>query len=98
MKKLTAPLFVFSLMFYLLFYFVLFDTPAVISNTSFVVCFILSIINFANSVTLLRINQKQKTPVSLPFIFVFTINLAIFLLFVAYILAAYFLPYHISVG
>jgi hypothetical protein len=98
MKKITIPFFIFSVVFYLLFYFVLFDAPAVISNTGFVVCFVLSIVNVANSIILLRKSQKQDVPVSLPFTFVFTVNLVAFLLFAAYLLAAYFLPYHISVG
>jgi hypothetical protein len=98
MKKISIPIFAFSVIFYLLFIFVLFDASDAISHAGFLVCFVLSAVNLANSVILLRKNRKQNMPMSELFFSVFVINLIIFLVLAAFVLAVYFLPYHISVG
>jgi hypothetical protein len=98
MKKITIPIFIFSIAFYLLFYFILFDAPTAISNASLVACLVLSIINLVNSVVVIRENQRENVSLSPLPISVFTVNLVFFLLFTAYLLAVYFLPYNISIG
>ena len=96
MKKIY--LFAFSLVCSLLFYFVLLDATTLIARVSFIFCLVLSVANLANSVFLLRENQRLGR-LSPPWVtYVFTINLVIFSLFAIYVLAAYFLPYSISVG
>lgn len=98
MKKITAVTFVFSVVFYLLFYFVLFDAPSVISSISFFVCTVLSVVNLINSIVLLQKNRRLNIRSSSLLTSAFTVNLVIFLLILVYILAAYLLPYQISVG
>lgn len=89
MSKITVALSSVSWVFYLLFYFWLFDAPRMVSNTCFYLCLALSVVNVANSVFVVVKGGVGAGRVTLLFA-----NAVAFLLFLGYLLAYYFLPYN----
>lgn len=96
MKKISIALPIFSVIFYLFFYFVLWDAPTEISIAGMFICFLLSIANLAvSAMSLTEEKPENKLPKWLAIV-ILAVNIPIFLIFVIYFLVALFVPYNFS--
>ena len=98
MKKISIILLAVSIIFYLIFYFVLFDAPSAVSITSFLLCLALSIGNLVISIcSLARVGIRDRIPIWLA-VLMFMINIPVFLFFTFYVMVMFFVPFRISIG